>query len=378
MTNDWETKGLERVADELGDDATFLSGWLPGRPDGRELVQRRLRLSAEDMNRLLLCRPPLPSRFRDDVESIAGYVHVDPVDLAEGLREAAALGALAEVLGATASVTEELDAMLAMETRAPAMAAARDAAAEPLALERPRARLEVLAHQFWTDAGQANGGRDLQRAVSVALPLAVTYLPRLGLQSVSSWLGSYGISYDPRERDRPLRGLLIATRGLGMVFIDGSLPDPDRRFTLAHEIGHFLLDYLEPRERALKEMPELTEVIDGEREPSRAERAKAMLQRVPIGAYTKLIERDPHGGAAAEIEYAEDEASLLAMELLAPWDDSIDVVTSASDTAQGYDESIGAATTALMSRFDLPADVARARAQACLAHIGRRRGLFDR
>lgn len=380
MTNDWENQGLKRVADELKHDATFLSGWLPEQPDGREILRKRLELEESDWNRLLLCRPPTPTGFWDDVQQIAEYVNVEPVQLAQGLREVAVLGALRQVLGASRSVADEWKQLSDVHEYATGpLVAARDAAPETIALERsPRAKIQELTERFWEDAGQRNGHRDLQRAASIALPLAITLLPRLGLSTVSGWLTSFSIDYDSGQHDRPLRGLLIATRGLGMVFIDGSISEIDRRFTLAHEIGHFVVDYLEPRRRVIEEMPELTGVIDGERRPTNAERAKATLQRVPIGTYTYMIERDPHGGAIDSVEAHEDEATLFAMELLAPWDEAVEVVAEATRGIRGFDEAVGAATNALAVRFDLPHDVARARAQACLAETGRHRGLFDR
>src|SRR5436305_4701951 len=82
MTNDWDTQGLELVANDLKQDATFLSGWLPDEPNGRDILRDHIAIDAADWNRLLLCRPPSPSTFWDDVRKIAEYVHADPLGLA--------------------------------------------------------------------------------------------------------------------------------------------------------------------------------------------------------------------------------------------------------------------------------------------------------
>jgi Zn-dependent peptidase ImmA (M78 family) len=39
----------------------------------------------------------------------------------------------------------------------------------------------------------------------------------------------------------------MARAGHGFISLDGSDADDERRFSLAHELAHFLLDYQDPR-----------------------------------------------------------------------------------------------------------------------------------
>jgi hypothetical protein len=104
------------------------------------------------------------------------------------------------------------------------------------------------------------------------------------------------------------------------VFLDGSDSDDERRFSLAHEVAHFLCDYLDPRERALRALGDrIREVLDGERAPRPEERLSALLRGVELGIYAHWMERSPDGAVtSAAVLAGEDRADRLALELLAP------------------------------------------------------------
>jgi len=104
------------------------------------------------------------------------------------------------------------------------------------------------------------------------------------------------------------------------VFLDGSDGDDERRFSLAHEVAHFLLHYLQPRERALAVLGEqVREVLDGQRRPTPDEQLAGVLRQVELTTYTHLMDRCPAGMAElAQVIAAEDDADCLALELLAP------------------------------------------------------------
>jgi Zn-dependent peptidase ImmA (M78 family) len=102
------------------------------------------------------------------------------------------------------------------------------------------------------------------------------------------------------------------------VLLNGADSGADLRFSLAHESAHFLLDYLNPRQRAVRRLgPTILEVFDGRRPPTVKERVHAILGRVPVGFHAHMLERREKGvvGLAGELE---DSADLLALELLAP------------------------------------------------------------
>jgi hypothetical protein len=362
---------LTAVAAHLGGDPDFLAAWLAAAPDGGDGLVRRLGLDDRGRASLALCRPPRPDRFAADVTAIARHLGVDAGQLAAGLRETAALTGLAAVGQVAAGVDE----------RAGLLAAAHDRAEEQVAVEASvTARLRERAAAFWAGAPEsARRQGDVEAAVAWSAPLAAVALPNLNAHLARGWLAERGVRLGDGDADRPLRGLLLAARGVGIVFFDGTLEPAERRFTLAHELGHFLLDYLEPRERVLREAPSLLEVVDGWRPATRTERVQAVLARVPIGLHAHLLDRDVRGAAAPDVEATEDAASQFALEVVAPWSAALDTARAVmGDRRTPYGELFAEVTARLAERFGLPANRAAVRAAATLEALGVRRGFFDR
>jgi hypothetical protein len=355
---------LSGIAVELRDSPAFLAGWLDGTPAADQLLAR-LGLDQAGRDRLLVCRTPRPDHFAADVEAIAGYLGVDALALAMVLREAATLAALAG-----RGPGEQAVGLLA---------AARDTAEEQLPRSLGADRLRRLAEATWAATPPAaREAHDVEAAVAWSSPVAVVSLPRLALPSANAWLDAHGIPRLGGGIDGPLHGLLVAWRGNGIIFVDGTLGAVERRFVVAHEHGHFLLDYLEPRRRVLVDAPELLAVIDGHRAPTSADRARAVLARVPLGLHTHLLERDAAGGASHEVVAAEDAASLYALELLTPWDAVLERVRALLPGDQRYPRLLEVAAETVAREFALPADPAASRAAAALEALGVRRRFFDR
>jgi hypothetical protein len=361
---------LSPVSRALLDRPEFLSGWLAATPSAGELLTDRLRLTPAALQRLLVSRAPRPQRFAADVGALADFVGVAPELLAAALREAAALAALSSAPLGTAHEAEHLNGLLA---------AAHDTVEEQIPQASGAVRLRCLAAATWEacplDTRQSS---DVEAAVVWSALLAIVTLPQLALSDANRWLDSHGIPGPTVAEDRPLRGLLVAWRGHGLIFVDGSLSIEERRFTIAHEQGHFLLDYDEPRRRVLAEAPDLLDVIDGYRPPTAADRARAALARVSLGAHTHLLQRDSLGGANGAALAAEDEASLYALELLVPWDALLVLLRRAVSTDQAYAEKLRSAAEAVIEEFRIPAEPATSRAALGLAALGVKPGFFDR
>jgi hypothetical protein len=186
---------------------------------------------------------------------------------------------------------------------------------------RIRAAFAPRAEAFWRTAGPHNGfPRDIERAIAYALPLAIVRLPQLTVGSVAEWLRSRGIAAPSQQGCRPLRGCLFAYRGHGLVFIDGRDPTNEVRLVLAHEVAHFILHHLEPRQRALATLGETAlEVLDGLRLPTPQERLAGVLGDIRLGDYLHAMARDDDGGIrSGPIAGMEAEADILGFELLAP------------------------------------------------------------
>jgi hypothetical protein len=140
---------------------------------------------------------------------------------------------------------------------------------------------------------------------------------------VLAWLRGQDVVARVDEPDRPLRACLAAVAGVGFVFVDAADPADERRFSLAHELGHFLRDYWGPRRRAARALgPAVLDVFDGRRSPTPEERLHALLRGMRVGFHTHLLAR---GGSpqAADAGASERDADRLAYELLAPAGDAV-------------------------------------------------------
>lgn len=187
---------------------------------------------------------------------------------------------------------------------------------------------------FWADAGAEEPfPRALRRAVARAVPVSLVLLPCLRLDGVRDWLRENGVACPCDESDRPLRACLAACRGHGLIFLDGTDGEDEQRFSLAHELAHFLRHYWHPRQRARRRLGEqVAEVLDGDRPPTEQERLHALLKNVPLGFHLHLMRRGRRGEVInAAVALAEEEADLIAYELLAPAAD----VLARTGTVQG-------------------------------------------
>ena len=211
------------------------------------------------------------------------------------------------------------------------------------------------AARFWDDAGEQEPfPRALHRPIAMALPLAVVLLPRLRVAAIDAWLGEQGVPCGISATDRPLQACLVARSGQGLLFLDGTDREDERRFSLAHELAHFLRHYAGPRERAGTALGlEILQVLDGRRAPTHQERAHALLAGLQIGYHVHLMERRG-GTATAAVSAAEREADALAFELLAP-------ASELEATAQSYAADVRHARIAEMLEryYGLPASQAR-------------------
>nr|MBF6613645.1 ImmA/IrrE family metallo-endopeptidase [Chloroflexota bacterium] len=221
------------------------------------------------------------------------------------------------------------------------------------------ARLTRLVEEFWEALpyGPEPFPRDLIGSASLALPLAIRELPCLSLTEVHNWLSARGLA-DPIEgSNRRLRGCLLAYNGHGFVLVDGSDPDDEMRFTVAHELAHFLLDYQLPRRRAIEALgEEIIPVLDNTRLPTRIERLHAILGAVPIGLHVDLMERTSVGGYTSRTTAgAEEQADRLALELLAPAVHAWAAISGLPEAKDGsYAAHLKHSTEALHREYGLP------------------------
>lgn len=177
-----------------------------------------------------------------------------------------------------------------------------------------------LADAFWAALGDRPPfPRDLRESAGW-FGIVVVELRGLSVTSLCHWLARRGVTIELNEPDRRLRGCLYADRGEAFAFLDAADTAAERRFSLAHELGHFLRDYWGPRQRVKERLgPAALEVLDDLREATFEERLSAVLRNVSVGPFAHLMRRDESGRPQSPAEWrAEEAADRLAFELLAP------------------------------------------------------------
>jgi hypothetical protein len=182
--------------------------------------------------------------------------------------------------------------------------------------------LAEIAETFWHEAGGIRQWPcDLEQASALSLPLDIVYLSCLTIKKIESWLNRRNVFYPFPQAQSKLHGCLLAYRGIGFVFIDGSDNKDERLYTLAHEIAHFLLEYLMPRKKALALFGDsILEVLDGFRPPAIEERIDSVINSIDIHPYIHLLEhRTIDSATHLRVSYAENQADQLALELIAPF-----------------------------------------------------------
>ncbi len=196
-----------------------------------------------------------------------------------------------------------------------------------------------VAKDFWKSAGESAVPYDISGAVNLALPLDIICLSELSLKKVQIWLNERTVFLELEIDDRLLHGFILILRGSGFIFVNGTDSEEERRYTIAHEAGHFLLDYKLPREIAVKRMGgTILEVMDGYREPTIEERIDGVLHSISIKPYTHLLEKVGDGTFNnLDILNSENDADALALELLAPSGTVIKETNPAKSKISFYD-----------------------------------------
>lgn len=222
-------------------------------------------------------------------------------------------------------------------------------------------RVHRTAEKFWKPASdiQSRFPRDIESAIAWSLPLFVVRLPRLWIHDVERYLRErqLPVVIGPAA-DRRLHGCVLAIRGKGLIIVDGTDKPPQVRFTIAHEAAHFMLDYQEPRLRAVERLgANIQSVLDGERALEPEERIDGLLANAPVGLYAHFMHRDGAGFGSERILEAESQADQLAFELIAP-ETEVWRVLPKGFVKRGYEQRLTTVRRLLVRRFGLPTEVA--------------------
>lgn len=183
--------------------------------------------------------------------------------------------------------------------------------------------LDRTSTDFWTQIGKTPPfPRNLELMVNRTMPLNYIGLAQLSIKGIEQWFLQRQVPFQFLCQNRQLCGCIVAGRGNGFLFIDQNDSEEERRFTVAHEISHFILDYLYPRQKAINSLgSSIRSVLDGERYPTHNESIDAILGDIKLGIYFNMMLRSTQGGIDdSSILRSEDNADRLAFELLAPAD----------------------------------------------------------
>jgi hypothetical protein len=202
-----------------------------------------------------------------------------------------------------------------------------------------------VAERIWREVGyKPPHPRDVIQPMMETFDAAVILIPNLSVDAVNRWLAGRGRQLLINHRDRRLRACLLGRRGFGLIFVDGSMEPDERRYAVAHELAHFFAHYLELRRLAVTHFGErILSVLDGDRPPTIPERLSEIIQHAPLGPFDDFLVRDDASRPSTAVVDIENEADLIAMELLAP---------SAEVAQLGRD---GARVEVLQKNFGLPA-----------------------
>lgn len=180
---------------------------------------------------------------------------------------------------------------------------------------------EAIADYFWHLVGCAEPfPRRLEASIAMALPVTIVSLPSLSVSQIEGWLSERQVRCPINVSDRRLSACVVAQGGHGVIFVDGADAEDERRFSIAHDAGHFIADYWLPRVSALQRLGKsIQPVLDGLRPPTVEERVDGLVTGLPLPTFSNLMDRDEDGLADARYTILrEDVADQVALELLAP------------------------------------------------------------
>ncbi|MFP2958576.1 ImmA/IrrE family metallo-endopeptidase [Myxococcus sp. 1LA] len=162
--------------------------------------------------------------------------------------------------------------------------------------------------------------RDLAAAAPYQLSVEMVPIHKLTTAHVSAWTSMRNIKHPIADTEREIYGCMVASKGSALLFHDTGDSEDEQRFTVAHEVAHFVLDHVIPRARALRYFGDrILPVLDGKRDASLEEKLSSVFGQVPLGVQVRLMDRNPSGHlASGVIAEAERRADRLALELLAP------------------------------------------------------------
>lgn len=221
--------------------------------------------------------------------------------------------------------------------------------------------IETIANEFRKQTEQHwQPPYDIGGVISLSLPIDMVILSELSLSKIKDWLSAKGINILLEVNDRSLHGFVLISRGSGFMFINGTDNEEERRYTMAHEASHFLLDYKIPRDNAIQKLgSSIQDPLDGIRQPTLNERVDGLINGVSVQSFMHLLEKNGDGSFEnIKIFDAENNADALAIELLAPHSEIIKETMAGQKKIQ-FDYFDERCRQILITKYKLPDPIAK-------------------
>jgi len=189
-----------------------------------------------------------------------------------------------------------------------------------------KAETVFLAKAFWDLAGDPGPfPRNIERAITMALPVAIAKLSRLNVEALAAWFAHRRVEIQMPLCEGEMAGCVCAYRGHAVIFVAATDPEDELRATLAHELAHLLKHYFALRREAVRAVgPSILEVLDGDRPATFAERARGLLMQAVIGPHLHVL---PRHDSSRTYSHIEREADQLALQIVAPRDAVLSFMT---------------------------------------------------
>ena len=177
------------------------------------------------------------------------------------------------------------------------------------------------ANWFWRRAGgRSTPPVDIGYAAVCALEVAVWPITGLTTRTAVDNLRRVGITCSDIGDERELHGCVAIGPSGGLILVETRDSDAQKRFTIAHELSHYILEVHRHRQRAKRRMgDDYVGVLYGSRQATSTERIDAWLNNVRSAPTTHFMDRAADGGyGCGPTLEAECVADRLAIELIAP------------------------------------------------------------
>lgn len=215
---------------------------------------------------------------------------------------------------------------------------------------------------------------DIERVIAFSnLPLHINIIPGLDIEYIRNWIKEKQFPARLNKENCALHGFLLACEGHGVIFVNGTDHSDERRFTIAHELAHFLMDYYLPRINYINLYGNsILEILDGKRPATLQERLTFLVSHHPFPSFIHLLD---HSGITAyeraKLWNIEWQTDTLAFEILAPFHVVVAYLKELN-LGKRFDLIFHQASDLLVSNFGIPSTLSFSYAKYIAGSLSRR------